>query len=1062
MLGQWDYPKLRPRRSVALLVIALATVGVACGDVFPVSAPPPAEPLPTVAAVPPSPVALPPVSPTPPPEPRFALRWAVEPFGAGTVAVKPAAVNFEYRSGSEVEVRAVPEAGFEFKRWVDDLSSTSNPAIVVLDRERTVRAVFVELERPLTPLISAATAPNPTATPTPGLTPSPAPTPPAAGLPGLTPTPAVRATPTAPATPGRTRTPRPRFTPTPTATSAAGLTVTSLADDGAGSLRQAIRDADPGDIITFRVRGAIVLTGGELVIDNILTIQGPGATDLVISGNDAGRVFRTAGRVTISRLTITEGTLPSTQTGLNEGGGILNRGELTLNGVVITNNRARAGGGIRNEGNLTMTNSTVNASVPHGLLNLGSARVIRSTLSDNLADGIFNIETGQLIVTNSTLSGNTGAGITNRHELTLVNATIASNSGAGVNNEAGAVTVTNTIIANNLFGDCRSESLASLGHNVDSDGTCGFSGPGDRSGVDPRLGRLADNGGPTRTHALLPDSPAIDAGDDSKAPATDQRGAVRPQGSAVDIGSYEAPFAPMPTATPTAISTPTAAALGVIDQRQPARDTTRRLALGGGSEQKLAQVITAGVTGSLAEIRLELGGSTGVLIVEIQEVSNGAPNGVVLSSASFTLGTLPASCCSEPFESVVFPNPASITAGSQFAVIVRSTGSHATVSSPGANPYAAGGAFFDALPNQPGWISLLPAGDLAFETFVVPAPPAAVGGWSVTGDMTRARRDHTATLLASGKVLIQGWSTKTAELYDPATGRFSATGDSLVSHGQGSTATLLLDGRVLFVGDTNAQQIAEIFDPATGLFTLTGSLRTFHKSHSATLLPDGMVLIAAGQDETGALTHTIAELYDPKTGTFSLTGSLNVGRGGQSATLLPDGRVLIAGGFHTPSAGLVACSGSAELYNAATGTFSPAGKMIIGGCGLGGSGAPLLPNGKVLVVGGTGTSAELYDPVTDSFVATGDTTVNRRSSSATLLPSGKVLVAGGFTASGPETTNTAELYDPVTGTFTEAGAMASARQQHTATLLQNGQVLVTGGFGGGDELSGSELFTAGP
>ena len=1059
MLGQRDYPKLGPRLSVALLVIALATVGVACGDVFPVSAPPPAEPLPTVAAVPPSPVALPPESPTPLPEPRFALQWAVEPFGAGTVAVKPAAVNFEYRSGSEVEVRAVPDEGFEFKHWVDDLSSTSNPAIVVLDRDRTVRAVFVKLERPFTPLIAATPTPNPTATLIPSLTPTPASTPTA------TPTPAVRATPIAPATSGRTQTPTARLTPASTPTSAAGLTVASLADDGPGSLRQAIRDADPGDIITFRVRGAIVLTSGELVIDNILTIQGPGATDLVISGNDAGRVFRTAGRVAISGLTITNGRVPSTQTDSDEGGGILNRGRLTLNGVVITKNGARLAGGIRNEGVLNMTKSTVSEN-RGGLTNLDSAIVVDSTFSDNLGDGIFNSESGQLVVSNSTVSNNTGHGITNRHVLRLVSGTIASNSGAGVKNEGGTVTVVNTIIGNNLSGDCKSDGVTSLGHNIDSDGTCGLSGPGDKSGVDPRLGRLADNGGPTKTHALLPDSPAIDAGDDGSARATDQRGVVRPQGSATDIGAYETPFTarrtPTSTRTPTVRSTPTPAAVGVVDQQQPTRDPTRTLALGGGSEQKLAQVITAGVTGSLKEIRLELGGSTGVLIVEIQAVSDGAPNGVVLAAVNVAPGTLPASCCSEPFESVVFPNPPSMASGSQFAVVLRSTGNHATVSSQEANPYARGGTFFDARPNRPEWIPLSPTGDLAFETVVVPGPTPTVGTWSATGEMSRARRDHTATLLANGKVLVQGWSTKTVELYEPSTGRFSATSDAMVSHGQGSTATLLLDGRVLIVGGTNALQSAEIFDPTTGFFAMTGVLNTVHSYHSATLLPDGKVLIAAGQDDAGPETHAVAELYDPKTGIFSLTGSLNAGRSGHAAPLLSDGRVLIVGGIHTPSPGLVVCSDSAEMYDPATGTFSPTGKMTIARCGLGGSGAPLLLDGKVLVIGGTGTLAELYDPATGTFIATGNTTVERRSSTATLLPSGEVLVAGGFTAGGPETTNTAELYDPLTGTFLKAAAMASPLQQHTATLLQNGRVLVTGGLAGGTELSTSALFTAGP
>jgi hypothetical protein len=125
-------------------------------------------------------------------------------------------------------------------------------------------------------------------------------------------------------------------------------------------------------------------------------------------------------------------------------------------------------------------------------------------------------------VTNSTLSGNFAA------------------SGGGIHNDTGGTaTLKNTIIANSVSGGECAGSLVSLGNNLDSANTCGLGVAGDLSNTNPKLGPLQDNGGPTLTHALLEGSPAIDAGDDSAAPATDQRGVSRPQGAASDIGAFE-------------------------------------------------------------------------------------------------------------------------------------------------------------------------------------------------------------------------------------------------------------------------------------------------------------------------------------------------------------------------------------------------------------------------------------------------------------------------------------------------------------------------------------------
>ena len=161
--------------------------------------------------------------------------------------------------------------------------------------------------------------------------------------------------------------------------------------------------------------------------------------------------------------------------------------------------------------------------------------------------------------------------------------------------------------------------------------------------------------------------------------------------------------------------------------------------------------------------------------------------------------------------------------------------------------------------------------------------------WTATGDMAVTRRDHTATRLNDGKVLIVGPTRPgPAELYDPTTGTFSPTDSTVFFHGELLTATRLADGKVLIVGGTIAPQSAELYDPSTETFTATaGSPNEVHEVHTATLLPDGRVLIAAG---------AVAELYDPVTDTFSLTGALNEDRGGHTATLLPNGQVLITGG----------------------------------------------------------------------------------------------------------------------------------------------------------------------
>ena len=352
---------------------------------------------------------------------------------------------------------------------------------------------------------------------------------------------------------------------------------------------------------------------------------------------------------------------------------------------------------------------------------------------------------------------------------------------------------------------------------------------------------------------------------------------------------------------------------------------------------------------------------------------------------------------------------------------------------------------------------------------------AQPGIFSATGLMTTPRGGPTATLLANGQVLLTGGcvdsictyvALASAELYNPATGVFSATGSMNATRFDGQTATPLSNGQVLIAGGYSTNYAApapnaEVYDPTTGIFTPAGPMVALRYQHTATLLPNGKVLIAGGCLDTGGSCVTLAsaELYDPATGTFSPTGPMIAARADLTATLLPNGKVLVAGGvdFNTYTS-----LASAELYDPATGTFSATGSLITG---RDAHSAALLPNGKVLVVSGynylSGTilvSAELYDPTAGTFSATGPMTNGRIYQSATLTGDGKFLILGGVNNSG--LLSSAESYDPATGSFSPTGSMSTGRDFPGVALLPDGQVLVAGGSGSSGPLGSAELYSS--
>jgi hypothetical protein len=272
---------------------------------------------------------------------------------------------------------------------------------------------------------------------------------------------------------------------------------------------------------------------------------------------------------------------------------------------------------------------------------------------------------------------------------------------------------------------------------------------------------------------------------------------------------------------------------------------------------------------------------------------------------------------------------------------------------------------------------------------------------------------------------------------------FSPTA-SMTSARFGHTATLLPDGKVLMVGGYDGSQYlpsADVYDPATHNFTVTDDMKSGRYRHTATLLNDNTVLVVGGSNGS-ALAN--AEIYDPATDTFSDTGSMSADRYGHTATRLQDGTVLIAGGF----SGASALPAEAEIYEPATRSFSTKGSM---GTPRYGHTASLQPNGTVLITGGTDLTryldtAEIYDPATGTFTAVATKmTALRAGHTATLLQNDTVLIAGGLNGIALAT---AEIFDPATGTFTPTGPtgdMSTARFKHTATLLSNGTVLMAGG-----------------
>jgi hypothetical protein len=270
----------------------------------------------------------------------------------------------------------------------------------------------------------------------------------------------------------------------------------------------------------------------------------------------------------------------------------------------------------------------------------------------------------------------------------------------------------------------------------------------------------------------------------------------------------------------------------------------------------------------------------------------------------------------------------------------------------------------------------------------------------------------TLTALPDGRALVTDGTN--LDLFDPATGQFVRAKSHLSETRQDAAATLLRDGTVLIVGGGAADRAvpssggsrAEVFDPASDQVTLVGSTMDPHPQAWSTLLPDGRALIAGGQDPA----LQVGEIYDPATRTFRRTASTTQGWGPLNrAVLLDDGRVLIVGGRNSADSGI-------------------------------------------------DTAAEVFDPTTEQFSATGPMALNQRPWTATPLSDGRVLLLGGFewdpVVRVASVSDAVQIYDLSTGSFTLAGRMPTPRIGHAAVLLDDGDVLVMGGQEAGEAAPG--------
>ena len=348
------------------------------------------------------------------------------------------------------------------------------------------------------------------------------------------------------------------------------------------------------------------------------------------------------------------------------------------------------------------------------------------------------------------------------------------------------------------------------------------------------------------------------------------------------------------------------------------------------------------------------------------------------------------------------------------------------------------------------------------------------GTWAGTGSLPQPVWAGASVLLHDGRVMVVGGSSSkasehavaTASIFDPATGQWSAVTPMLQPRTKPEAVTLA-DGSVLVAGGMrNGQPLdtAERYFPATGTWVAAGRLNLPRTEGSLTLLQDGRVLASGGGIEgaPGWAATASAEIFDPAIGEWTITAAMSVARANATATLLPDGEVLVAGGENTFEASSGSVTATAEIFSPRLNGWRPAGSMTKPRYS---AGAVLLPDGRVLVAGGwysekvsdkSHNTTEIFDPATGHWTAATPMTSPRAQHALLDLPDGRVLAVGGVDTSNKIFIGT-EMYDPVTGTWRQAQPLGLAVILPAVQVLLDGRVLVAGG---GLNVTGTRLTAA--